>query len=382
MDSSKKLYIALLVLAALGGGLYLQNKQEKKEEQTYSFAAKQEALPEIAVSAEDKDAIDSIELTKAPDDKPDEKSDEKADAGAAADKAAAPAERQSVTLTKKAEEEWELKDPAVKANAGNVKSLLDNLEKLKLTEEVTTSPDDYDKWGVSDDKALHAVFKKGDEVVLDLYVGDSGSRGQMVRLGGKPGVYAVNGFSKYLYERETKNWRDKGIFKFDDKDIVKVNVTNENGVFDFEKVEGQWNVKHAAKADGPSKTIERFKASKVDDLIRAYKSLNASDFGDDKKPADVGLEPPHATVTLEAKEGNAKYVLHVGDNSEGEARWAKTDTKDQIYSVSSWTANWATADASKFQEKEPGKDDDKAAPKDTEANLGMPGMPGMPPGHP
>src|SRR5690606_24516314 len=139
--------------------------------------------------------------------------------------------------------------------------------------------------------------------------------------------------SKYLYERESKNWRDKTIFKFDDKDIVKVNVANEHGVFDFEKVEGQWNVKHSAKAGGAAKGIERFKASKVDDLIRAYKSLNASDFGDEKKPAEVGLEPPQSTVTLEAKEGSAKYVLHVGDNSEGEARWVKVNTADQIYSV-------------------------------------------------
>jgi hypothetical protein len=347
----------------LGGGLYLQNKKHTADEQAHSFTAKQEALPQIAVSEEDKDAVDTIELSKPPKEDEEKAEEQAADAGAAADKGdkaeEAPA-RESVTLSKKGEEEWDITAPvAFKANAGNVKSLLDNLEKLKLVEEISSSADDYDKWGLSDEKALHAVFKKGEEVVLDLYVGDSGSRGQMVRLGGKTGVYAVNGFSKYLYERETKNWRDKGIFKFDDKDIEKVSVTNENGVFDFEKADGEWKATHAAKAGAPGSPIERFKASKVDDLIRAYKSLNASDFGDDKKPADVGLEPPLATVTLEAKGGSAKYVLFIGDNSKGEARWAKTATGDQIYSVSSWTANWATAEASKFQEKEPKKDDAK-----------------------
>ncbi len=366
MDSSKKLYIAIAILAVLAGGLYVQTKKQTEEAKSYSYEAKQAELPSVTIDEETRKAIDSIELTRTLD-------EDKKEAGDAGAEDSAEPKRETVKLVKKGEEEWEIASPITyKANSSNAKSLLDNLGKLKVTEQVSTSTDDYEKWGLTDDKALHAVFKKGDEVILDLWLGDDGSRGQMMRVPGTDGVFALKGYSKYLYSRDLKGWRDKKILKFEDKDAVEVRVKNDNGNFVFER-EGEKDWK--GQKDG--KPIPDFKMSKVDDLLRAYKSLNASDFADDKTPAELGLDDPAATVTIVLKDEKAKYVVSVGDNSEGSSRWVKTNTGDQIYSVSSWTADWATAAESKFQDKkkDEAKSDEKEsskAGKDKEAKATAP----------
>jgi hypothetical protein len=183
----------------------------------------------------------------------------------------------------------------------------------------------------------------------------------MMRLAKQDGVFALKGFSKWLYERDASGWRDKTMFKFEDKDVVKVGIENSNGVFSFEKSGETWTGKHGAKANA-QKPIDKFQASKVDDLLRAYKTLSAMDFGDHKQPAEVGLATPQATVTIELRGGSGLHVLKLGNVAEGSNRWAMTNGSDQIYTISSWSADWATANAAKFQVP------DKPAPSPTAAH--------------
>ncbi len=338
MDQQKKLYVAVGVLAVLGGLLFVQRQGEHKDTQAHSLEGQSASLPKIEISEETAKAIDRVVLMKP----------------AGKDGAAA----EEIVLVKTGEDAWSLDKPAkAKANASNVKSLLENLSKLSLSESIASNKDEYERWGVSDEKALHATFFKGEESVFDVYFGENGSRGQMTRLGKQDGVYAVKGFSKWLYERDAKGWRDKSMLKFDDKEVVKVEIQNKNGVFLFDKAGEGWTGKHG-KAVASAKPIEKFQASKVDDLLRAYKALSAMDFGDGKQPADVGLSAPEASVTIELKGGTGVHVLKVGSVADGTNRWAMTNGSDQIYSISSWSSDWATADATKFQVTETAKASD------------------------
>src|SRR6185369_10015063 len=92
-----------------------------------------------------------------------------------------------------------------------------------------------------------------------------------------------------------------------------------------------------------------------------------------KTPADVGLDKPLATVQLTLKDG-AKRDVAVGSTAEGSSRWVKVTGSDDIWSISSWAADWATAEEKKFQKD---KDKDKKKP---EAAMGGGMPPGMPPG--
>jgi hypothetical protein len=226
MPTDKKLTIAIVILVLLGGAVFLQKKNQNADVAAHSLEGAAAQLPKITISDEDIKKIDKVELTR-PQDK---------DGGAA----------ESITLVKKGDEDWDEEKPVnSKGNASNVKSMLDALKRLEVKELIDSSKDSYDKYKVSDAKALHAVFYKGKDVALDAYFGEDGSRGQMTRIAGKDGVFAVKGYSSYLFNRDAKSWRDKTIFKFEEKDIVKVSLQNENGTFTFDKAGEDWKAKFA-----------------------------------------------------------------------------------------------------------------------------------------
>jgi len=359
LSTENKLYVSLAVLAVLGGAFFLQSKKEKEEAASYTLNGQAAALPKIELSDDDLKKIDKIALNKPA-----------GDAGAAVE----------IELTKTGED-WKLSKPVeATANQPNVKSLLENLKSLKVTELIDGTKNSYGKFGVSDDKALHAVFSKGNGVALDLYFGDSGGRGQMTRIGGKDGVYATKGYSSFLYARDVKGWRDMAILKFEDPDVTNVTIDNANGSFAFVYDKGKTTKQEFKKGkDGTAAPIKNYDESKLVDLLRAYKALNADNFADKgKTEADVGLDKPLATIQFTLKDG-AKRQVRVGGTSEGSSHWVKVTGSDEIWSVSSWAVEWATADEKKFQKAEDKKPDSAQHP-----GGGMPpGMPGgMPPGHP
>src|SRR5690606_14634673 len=173
-STDTKLYAALGVLAILGGALYMTNQKEKAEAESYSLSGRQAELPKLEIKDEDVSRINRITIQKP------KKDDEEA---------------VEIVLVKDGEE-WRLEKPvSAPANQANVKSMLDNLKSLKVAELIDPGKATYDKYEVSDEKALHVVFAKADGVVLDAHFGQYGGRGQMTRLAGKEGVYAVKGYS-------------------------------------------------------------------------------------------------------------------------------------------------------------------------------------------
>lgn len=335
-----KLYAAIGLLAILGGALYVTTKKEKEEAAHYSLSGRAAELPKLEITEEDANKIDKITLSKPGKD------------------GGAPTE---VVLVKKGEE-WRLEKPTdALANQANVKSLLDNLKTLKVTEAIDPGKGSYDKYEVSDTTGLHAVFSKGNGVVLDAYFGQSGGRGQMTRLSGKDGVYAIKGYSSYLYDREVKTWREMSLFKFEEGDVTALNLDNENGSFVFTKTGEEWAGKFKKKGAGALVAIPKFDSGKVMEVVRPYKGLMADDFADKSKSlSDLGLEKPIATLVFTLKDGGKREVK-LGGNSTGSSRWIQVAGKDELFSTSSWAADWATADEKKFQKSDEKKADDTPA---------------------
>jgi hypothetical protein len=338
MNADTKLYAAFGVLVVLGGALFLTNKKQKEEQATYTLSGQAAQLPKIAITEDDIKAIDKIVLTKAA----------KEDAGAGTE----------IELVKKGDD-WRLARPVdATVNASNVKSLLDNLKTLKVTELIDAGKAQYDKFEVADGKGLHAVFSKGNGTVLDAWFGENGGRGQMARIAGKDGVYAVKGYSSYLYDREVKGWRDTTVFKFEDNIVTSVTVDNEHGSFAFSKTGDKWSAKFK-EPKGAAKDLEGFEESKLKDMLRAYKGLNADGFADKEKTAsDLGLDKPSATVVITLNDG-AKREVKVGSTAEGSSRWVQATGVAEFISISSWAADWALAEPKKFQAADPKKDDKK-----------------------
>jgi hypothetical protein len=241
---------------------------------------------------------------------------------------------------------WVLTKP-LKATASQqaVKDLAANLKDLKVESQVNLKLDDEVRKEKDLDAAhaVHVVAWKGGEKKVDEMFGKSGRVGQLVMIADKPDqVWAAKGYSSYLYTKDVKDFRDKELFKFDDANAAQVTIQNSHGHLSFTKGDS-W----AGTLE--KKPIVRFDESKVKDMLRAWKNLNAEDFGDGKSLADTGLEKPEATVTIELKDGAGKYELLVGSVSTGTNRWAKRADSDQIVQLSNYSAEWATSDVAKYQ---------------------------------
>jgi hypothetical protein len=142
MNTEQKIYAGLAILAALGGGLYLTTQNTKNEAQKHTVTAASADLPAISVPKDDADKITKVELTTV--DKDDK------------------TKKTKVTLEKKGDD-WQVTSPvAAKANASNVKSLIDNLKDLKVKEVIDRTAGSYDQYELTDEKAVHVIAYKGD----------------------------------------------------------------------------------------------------------------------------------------------------------------------------------------------------------------------------
>lgn len=341
LNTNTRLGIAVAVLAAALGGLYVMMNQRATAHRTHTAEGRAASLPTLPVGEVDIELIDRVVIEKPA-----------GEDGSAASK---------FVLVKEGED-WKLTEPgAYKANAANVKSLVSTLAKLQVKEQLSASPDAYAANGVSDDKGVKVSLFKGGQPAEELIFGNSGSRGQLARLGGNPGVYVVKGYSKYSVERDLKGWRDLSIFTLDDAQAKDVTVTNPDGTFSFVKEGDTWSGKYGK--DGKSaatKPIPKFDPEKVGDLLRAFKTLNAADFADGKTAAETGLDKPIATVKIVLADGATRELLvgnevaKAGASPGGAAtRYAKLPGAPEIFEISSWVGSWALGGASKYEQAEP-----------------------------
>jgi hypothetical protein len=324
MSRDKLIIVGILVLGLLGFGVYKMNEKDKAIGQPTATA---KDFPTVSAP----DDVDKISIVNG--DKGEVVLEKTADPNAAA------------TADGGAGGIWKLTKPIVAAaNQQTVKDLVANLKELKVESQVNLKLDD----DVRKDKQLdtahgvHVVAWKGADKKVDETFGKSGQAGELVIVTSKPDqVWAAKGYSSYLYTKEAKDYRDKEILKFDDGNAAQVTIVNTHGTLSFTKGDkwvGTLN----------KNPIESFSEDKVKDMLRAFKVLNADDFGDGKSVAETGLDKPDATVSIALKDGAGKYDVLVGKTATGQNRWAKRGDSDTIFQIAAGPGDWAVADGSKF----------------------------------
>jgi hypothetical protein len=322
MSQSTKIFAGVVILAALGGAIYYAQNKDKQIGTSQTTSAE---LPEIKAP----DDVDKISLTNG--------------------------EKGEIIVEKKGDK-WVMTKPvSAPANQSNCDQLVKNLKDLKAKEVIAPSPTEDSKkdYDFVPAKQMHVVAYKGGDKKLDLMFGSSGARGQMAMVDGKPGIYAVSGYSSYLYTREPKGFRETEIFKFDDQNANGLTIEKKDGTMSFTKEGDHWS------GSLKGKPLERIDEERVKDAVRAFKSLTADDFGDGKTTAETGIDEPDSKVTIQLKDNAGKFVLRTGKVSTGTNRWAQKEGNDTIYSIASYMAEWALAEPSKFQ-----KAADAGAPSD------------------
>ncbi len=340
-----------LTFLILGGGARYARHEDESETAAHALAASP-SLPTIQLSRPQVDSVDKLELTQ-----PD-----------------APAFEQRIVLERRAGS-WSITAPiTTAASASKVTELLENLERLRLTDAIDTgSTRYYERYGLIDGTAFHFVAWSGKTKLSDLYFGKSSARGQLLRIGGLDGVYGIDSaapgsYSGFLFTRPLRGWRETSILHFDEHEVVAVRVNNAHGLLSFDKHGSSWagsiRVRTATGVLEPqSAAWPSFDESKVLDLLRAYHSLSADEFGRDADLETAGLERAEQTggvVSLVLASGE-ELTMRIGRVARGPSTWAVKDSRwavkeggdGTLYALASWNADWATADASRFEKASP-----------------------------
>ena len=263
---------------------------------------------------------------------------------------------------------WELTSPIrARAALSKVQALLTNLEMLRVWKVVDSGVAFYEKYELTDAKALRVTIWRGTEKLTEFLCGKSSTDGQLVRIPGRDGIFAlVNwgswGYEGFLYTRDLRSWRETSLFTFEPTAVLRVEISNPHGVLCFERTNDTWNLTQVAGAKShaaprPSRPVDDFDPEKLVDLLRAYKSLSADDFGAEADEPGSGVAEAVATggVVRIWLEGNRELTLRVGKRTTSRtrwaaenSRWAEVDGDRSLYVLSPWTADWAAAAPDRF----------------------------------
>jgi hypothetical protein len=273
----------------------------------------------------------------------------------------------AITSAKKkveGKDEWKTSTGEHKADQTAVDTALREITELPQGRIASRRNERLETYELEDKKRIHVTAKgTSDEVLAEFYLGKAGDNfaSCFVRKPDDEGVRRIDKNLRYTFDKsDREGWRDKTILTVGDQ--TKVNGFTVQGADRTvklakapkptepakpeEKKEGDAAKADASNPEEPKKEekdaweiveplqgpIETWTA---DSLKRNVAPLLADSFYEgDKKPADLGLDPPEFTVTIQL-DGKDPMVFQVGKEEESK-RYVRVPGQDTIYQASTW----------------------------------------------
>jgi len=263
------------------------------------------------------------------------------------------APEKKAVLLKKVDKTWKLVEPlATRADQAAVDTALAKLEELEVIGVAATKPENFEKLDVTVEKAVHVLAKKDGKPVADLLIGAARGGNTMVREASGTLVATVKGSSRYAFDKDLKDWRDRSIVEVPAEQVKSIAFQSAGGTFTFVKEGDAWK-----QAPGDA-VLPEFDASKIVSLVGTATSLSAQDFaGDeiDREAAGVGAKPEGTvTLTTGGEAGEQQVVVHVGHKVPNTDNYYLTrEGKEALFIVSDFIGGRMLATPDKFQKDKP-----------------------------
>lgn len=251
--------------------------------------------------------------------------------------------------------EWRVVEPVdAAADQDAAKTAAKKIAELKLVQVTATKKENHAALEVTEDKATHVIARSEGKTVLDGYLGSYSSNSTMLRLNGQDTVVGVDGSVRYAFRKQTKDYRDKVVSKFETVNATHMTFDNKNGHFEFERTGPETWKQVLAKGQ---KAIQPLDIPKVRGILGSASSLNASDFAEPGvKAEEVGLgkDAALAKFTVTENDKPTEIVFRVG-NQKDSLYYLQREGVDTIYLVSAWLGGRLAPKADDFIKKDPPK---------------------------
>jgi len=308
----KGLLTAVIVLAALGGGVYWSDRKKAAEEKEPA----KDAPPKVLTIAEDQ--FKSISLKKAAGD--------------------------TTVVQKSAAGKWEIAQPKpLAADQDSISSLVSTLSSLtsdRLIEETTS---DLASYGLAS-PALEVVVTKKDGKTEDLLIGDDTPTGgsTFVKLKSDPRIFSVSSGVKSSLDKTSKDLRDKRLLTFDSDKLTRVELVAKGPAIEFGKNnQNEWQIikPKPLRADGSQveELVRKLKDAKMDTDADPAKSVSA--FATGTRVAVVTVADSSGTQTLEIRRDKDKNY------------YAKSSVLDTVYKTAADIGDGLDKDLDSFRNK-------------------------------
>jgi hypothetical protein len=236
------------------------------------------------------------------------------------------------------------------ADSAAAKAAFEGLGKMDINDLVTSQPDKQAEFEVDDKSGVHVVAKHDGKVLADFIVGKGVGAGTMIRPAGSNDVWRASGITKFIFDKGTSDWRDKGIATFTAADAEKLEVVDKDGAKISLKKAGT-KVGNEEKWDVVSSSI---KIDKLDDsvpngIVSALSTWKGNDFADGVTPAQAGLDAPALKVTVGLKGGQSVTALIGG--KKGDDTYVKKADAPQTFLVKKFNLDRVDKRPLEFRDK-------------------------------
>ena len=311
------LMAAVVVLAALGGGVWWSERAKKAEE---GKPAK-DAPPKILTIPEDQFKALRLERLNG-----------------------------EVTFVRKSDAgKWEIVEPKpLAADQDAVSSVISTLSSLSSDRLIEEKASDLGAFGLAK-PPLQVTITKKDGKTEKVLIGDETptASGAFVKLASDPRVFTVGSFVKSSVDKYSKDLRDKRLLTFDSEKLTRVELQSKGVPIEFGKNnQNEWQIlkPRPLRADG----------SQVEELIRKLKDakLDTTVSDEDAKKAAAAFAGGTRVAVAIVSDASGNQQLEVRkDNAKDKNYYARSSVVEGIYKVASDLGEGLDKDIDAFRNK-------------------------------
>lgn len=244
---------------------------------------------------------------------------------------------------------------AYAADDANAKAAFEGLGKMDISDLVTDQKSKQAEFQVDDRWGIRLVVKHDDRVLADLVVGKTSGAGTMVRPSGKDETWRATGITRYLFDKDPADWRDKSIVTFPMAEAGRLEVVARDGSkIALKKTGTKSGNDDAWEVTQSSVKIDKLDAAVPNGIVSAMASWKTNDFADGVGLAAAGLAPPALTVTLGGKPGakdDKSVTVLIGDKKGEDEVYVKKADAPQIFLVKKYNLERIGKPPMEFRDK-------------------------------
>ena len=186
-----------------------------------------------------------------------------------------------------------------------VEELVERLASARVVRIAGRNRSSYETFGVDDAHAIKVTLKASNNVVLELFVGETVDSGTAVRAPGHDETYQIDQSIAFMLRRDARDWRDRDITRVARDTVRSVEWVNPSGTFRFNRSGDAW-----AAAEGT--TVERLDPARIGNLVDTLANLRAADFAGESDTTGFDDNAPRVTLRVEGDAGASTVVLRLG----------------------------------------------------------------------